>query len=241
MKMRRHSGSFLSKTKTDTNQTKPSVQKNILRSLTSIYAEIDKKHRRLLRSAFLSFAIDFLYTIYHGILGIAGASPWFISMFAFYGILAAMRFTAVLFSFRKHSCNAENFVIKLTGVLLALLSLVLSAVIYISQSRNIAAKHGEIIMITIAAYTFYKITVVIVRAVKQRGRRLGLLSVFMIISYAEAAASVLTLQRSMLVSFGNMDKSDIRLMNTLTGAAVCLFVLILGIYLMLKSKKARKN
>ena len=38
---------------------------------------------------------------------------------------------------------------------------------YISLSRNIAAKHDEIIMITIATYTFCKIAIAVRKAVKQ--------------------------------------------------------------------------
>lgn len=64
-----------------------------------------------------------------------------------------------------------------------------------------------------------------------------LLSVIRCIGYAEVAASVLTLQRSMLVSFGEMSDTDIRTMNILTGSAVCLFVLILGIILITRGKR----
>lgn len=48
------------------------------------------------------------------------------------------------------------------------------------------------------------------------------------IGYAEAAASILTLQRSMLVSFDGMGETEIRMMNILSGSAVYLFVLALG-------------
>lgn len=54
---------------------------------------------------------------------------------------------------------------------------------------------------------------------------------------AEAAASVLTLQRSMLVSFGAMPPETRRMMNALTGAGVCLFVLLAGVCLILKTGK----
>lgn len=126
---------------------------------------------------------------------------------------------------------------KLSGILLTVLSLVLASVSYISLSQNIATKHGEIIMITIATYTFYKITMSIIRAVKQRKNPSMLLKTIQYISYAEMAASVLTLQRSMLVSFGTMDNKQIHFMNATIGAVVCLFVLILGISMMIKSQE----
>ena len=92
-------------------------------------------------------------------------------------------------------------------------------------------------MITIATYTFYKITMSIIRAVKQRKNPSMLLKTIQYISYAEMAASVLTLQRSMLVSFGTMDNKQIHFMNATIGAVVCLFVLILGISMMIKSQE----
>lgn len=96
-------------------------------------------------------------------------------------------------------------------------------------------------MITIAAYTFFKIIMAIVKAVKQHKNPSPLLAVIRNIGYAEAAASILTLQRSMLVSFGTMDNTEAHIMNILTGAAACLYVLIIGMYLLLKKKIEQKR
>ena len=130
---------------------------------------------------------------------------------------------------------------KLCGVLLILLNFVLAGAINISLSQNIATKYGEIVMVTIATYTFSKITMTVIKAVKQRKNPSPLLSVIRSISYAEVAASALTLQRSMLVSFGKMNDTDIHTMNTLTGSVVCLFILILGISLIIKGPKRKEN
>ena len=126
---------------------------------------------------------------------------------------------------------------KISGILLLLLGIVLTAIIDISLSQHIATVYDTITMITIATYTFGKITVTIVNAVRQRRNSSPLLLVIRNIRYAEVAASVLTLQRSMLVSFGEADEWQIYLMNALTGLAVCMFVVVLGILLMIKSGK----
>ena len=90
-------------------------------------------------------------------------------------------------------------------------------------------------MITIATYTFYKITIAVIKAVKQHKNSSLLLKTIRNIRYAEVAASILTLQRSMLVSFGAVEADKIWLMNSVTGAAVCLFVLMLGISMIIKA------
>ena len=199
------------------------------------------KRYRIILSATASLAFNLLYALYHLLLGILNLSLWFIAMCAFYGILATARFSAVLCE-RNHQKSPDNdtelFVMKLSGLLLVVLGVVLATVNYLSLSQNIASKHEEIVMITIATYTFYKITMAILKAVKQHKNPSPLLKTIRSIGYAEVSASILTLQRSMLVSFGSMESGQIRFMNAVTGAAVCLFVLILGLS-MIRTIKSR--
>lgn len=191
-------------------------------------------HQSAVFSAAVAFGCNLLYALYNGVLGIGSRSLWLTTMCAFYSILALMRFFAVLCGRQRASSVSPSFVMKLSGVLMAFLGFVLVAVLHISLMQNTAVKHGEIIMITIAAYTFYKIIMAITRAVRQRKDPSPLLAVIRSIGYADSAASVFTLQRSMLVSFGEMKGEQIRLMNTLTGAGVCLFVFILGVVMLIQ-------
>lgn len=198
---------------------------------------VSEQRYRMVLAAGAGFVLNLLYALYHGVLGVAGLSLWFLTMCAYYTVLGVTRFSAVLCEYKNGSEETEFFVMKLTGLMLILLSLVLSGVNYVSLSGGIAAKYGEILMITIATYTFYKITMAAIRAVRQRKNPSPLLAVIRSIGYAEVAASVLTLQRSMLVSFGAMDHAKAHTMNMLTGAAVCLFVLALGVSLIRRGRR----
>lgn len=205
---------------------------------------IREQRFRAVFSAAVGLLINSLYAFYHGALGVLNQSLWFAAMFAYYVILSSMRFSAILCERKRKFSTSENteyFVAKLCGGLLVLLSFILAGVVYISLSQNIAVRHHEIVMITIAAYTFYKITIAVIRAIKQRKNTDPLLAAIRTIGYAEVAASLLTLQRSMLISFGAMDKRDIDHMNGLTGASVCLFILLLGIFTILRSGKEGKS
>ena len=186
---------------------------------------IRKQRSRIVLFAVFSFSLNLLYAFYHAALGIINQSVWFITMCAYYIVLSTMRLSAVLCERKNRSTlsnGIEYFVMKLCGVLLILLNFILAGAIYISLSQNIATKYGEIIMITIATYTFSKITMTVIKAVKQRKNPSPLLSVIRSISYAEVAASVLTLQRSMLVSFDGMSNTEIHTMNALKiGRASC--------------------
>lgn len=118
---------------------------------------VGEQRFQMVLTAALGFLLNLLYALYHGMLGVIGMSVWLITMCAYYTVLGTMRLSAVLCERRsgaEASDDTEYFVMKMSGVLLVLLSLVLAAVNYISLSQNITAKYGEITMITIAAYTF---------------------------------------------------------------------------------------
>lgn len=200
-------------------------------------------HKRVLGFAGASLACNVLYALYHGILGVLQPSLWFLAMCAFYSILAVLRFCAVLCgreAAKNTAALSEPFVLKASGVLLLVLGAVLAWINAISLSQNIAASYGKITMITIAAYTFYRIAAVIGKAIRQRKNSSLLLIVLRNISCAETAASVLTLQRSMLVSFGRQETGQACIMNALTGAAICALILSLGIFMIIRSRKENK-
>lgn len=205
---------------------------------------LTEQRYRMVMTAALSFIINVLYALYNGIFGILNLSIWFVTMCAYYTILSAMRASAVLCELKNSPADntaTEYFVAKLSGILLAILSFILTVVIYISISESIASKYGTIVMITIATYTFTKITMAIIRAVKQRKNSSMLLAVIRSIGYADVAASVLTLQRSMFASFGDLNGDKAHAMNILTGAAVCFFILVLGIMLIIKGTKNERK
>lgn len=195
----------------------------------------------LLFGAIPSLVCNFLYALYHGVWGVIQGSLWFAALCVFYGILAAARFCAVAFGndakFSRYVCWKLGAV----GTLLILLSAALAWVNVISISQNIAVSYETIPMITIATYTFYKIVAAIVKAVKPRSEQSALLLVLRNISYAEAAASLVTLQRSMLVTFGKMEAEKAGVMNTLTGTVICLFILSLGIIMLIRAGKENRD
>lgn len=185
----------------------------------------DSKRRILLMSA-ASLAINAAYAIYNGVLGFIYGSLWFLTLSAYYIILSVMRFAAV--SCGRKETETEEFVMRFTGVMLVVLSLVLAGSVYYSVRFEVARANGTIVMITIATYTFYKVIAAFVRAAKTAKQRIYLFTALRSIACADAAASVLSLQRSMLVSFKGMSGAEIKLMNTVTGIGVCLFVFVSG-------------
>ncbi len=78
---------------------------------------------------------------------------------------------------------------------------------------------------------FYKLTMSIINMVKARKEKSLLLITLRNIGYSDALVSLLSLQTALFAAFGQAEDEFIPVMNALTGAAVCLMVLGLGIYM----------
>lgn len=102
-------------------------------------------------------------------------------------------------------------------------------IVIVSIKDETATLYGEITMITIATFTFTKITMAIITAVKHKGDPSKLYKAVNAIRYSEVAVSLLTMQQSMLVSFDGADRKSAIILNACTGAGVCFFILGLGI------------
>ncbi|MGN0460771.1 MAG: hypothetical protein ACI4HL_07640 [Ruminococcus sp.] len=222
-----------------TEQIKEFSQKNSL--VNTIF---HNRRHRIVFFATTSLAVNICYAIYNGVLGVVCGSLWFLTMFAYYTILSVMRFNAVIYerkSVLKKTEKPEIFVMRFTGIMLMVLSFVLSGSVYYSNFYDVATKNGKFVMITIATYTFYKVTIAIVNAVKTAKHRSPLLTTIRNIGCADAVVSIMSLQRSMLVSFKGMNQKEIMVMNTLTGIAVCLFVFIFGLVMATGKIGGNKN
>lgn len=176
------------------------------------------------------FLFNLIFAIYNCVLGLITESWWFVAVGAYYVIISVMRFTVILFSSGNKSCG--SFVIRFSGVMLFLISIVLCGIVYMTLEKDVAVEYHEIVMITMALYAFIKITVAVIDFVKSKSTQDVFMKTLQSIAVADAVVSIYSLQRSMLVSFGNMAESDIMIFNTLSGAGMCAIVICIGIYLM---------
>lgn len=115
--------------------------------------------------------------------------------------------------------------------------LILVGSIILSLKYDIYKGHSEIIMIALAAYTFYKLVTAIVNFRKARKDDEATIFTIRNINIAEALISLLNLQMAMFQSFGTGETENSHVMNIISGAAVSLLVLILGLLLVVKASK----
>ena len=190
------------------------------------------KIRNLVRSPYTSLVINAVYALGNCMIGFLNTSWWFITVGAYYTVLAITRFSVLQIK-RKASgdYDIELFARRITGILLVVLSFCIVGVNIMSAVKDRGTAFHEIVMITIATYTFTKITIAIIGMVKAKRSASPVLTILRNIALADACVSIYTMQRSMLVSFPGMEAADILLLNIFTGTAVWIVVLVLGINL----------
>lgn len=187
---------------------------------------------KIAKNPYTSLAVNVAYAVGNCVLGFHAHSWWFITVGAYYVVLTTTRIS-VLQIWRRAEGNydTELFAKRITGILLVVLSLCIVGVNILSALKDRGTAFHEIVMITIATYTFTKITIAIIGMVKVKHTASPVKKTLRNISLADACASIYTMQRSMLVSFPGMEVAEIQLLNILTGTAVWLIVLFLGINL----------
>lgn len=183
----------------------------------------------------IRFAINLMFALYNCVLGIVSDSVWFLTVGAYYIILSVMRISVIAFSQRAE--ETDSFIMKFTGGMLFALSVILCFTVYLSVGRMGAIAHNEIVMITIALYAFTKLTLAIVGFIKNGKKNSARLKTLTSITITDAVVSIYSLQRSMLVTFEGMTNEDIALFNALSGAGMCIIVILIGLNLIVKKEK----
>ncbi len=195
---------------------------------------------RAIEKAVISLVCNLIFAFYNGILGARSSSLIFVASAVYYLMLCVMRFLAVMLH-RRRSREADRRAAGIIGVMLIALSLAFQAMVIISMKFQTAARYGTVPMITIATFTFVKITTAVITALRCRRSHAGFLKAVNAIRYAEVAVSLLTMQQSMLVSFGDGNDPSSVVLNACTGAGVCIFIVTLGIQTVKNSRKENQN
>lgn len=191
--------------------------------------------------------VSVAYTVYNGVIGIYSHSAWFVTMAFYYSLLGIMRYQAVRtqrFTARmedkKQAKRKEYAVLKTDGILILLLNLALCGIIILTITKGEGKKYPEVMVISIAAYTFYKITVAILNLIKVRKMKSAILIVIRNIGFADALVSLFSLQITMYASL-NESAGIANLMNAVTGLGVGILISLLGASMIYEAAKEKNK
>lgn len=166
-------------------------------------------------------------------------------MFAYYVMLGVMRFFLVKHTTKFKANEEEKIEIKkyiVSGWLLLFMNLALAVIVFFMVYWNKTFYHHMITTIAMAAYTFFTFIFAIVNLVKYKKYNSPVYSSAKTISLIAGAVSILTLESTMLTTFGtNESPLFAQLMLSLTGVAVIGFAVTMAIIMIIKGNRLLNN
>lgn len=120
------------------------------------------------------------------------------------------------------------------------ITLMLSCIALSMVLEQKAPAFSDVFVITSAAYTFYILTLSIVDLVRYRKYKSPVLSAAKAVRFVQALISLLSLEASMLVQFGDDDRYR-RLMLSLSGAGVWATTAAISVYMIVRANQEMKK
>ncbi len=197
-------------------------------------------------SLFGGFAWNAVYAVFQLCLGIYHHTFWYYSLAGYYLFLGVMRFSLASYT-RRHN-PGEDMVAELKryrncGIVFLLMNLALALIIFFMVYWDRTFRHHQITTIAMAAYTFFSFTMAIINIVKYRKIGSPVYSASKAISLAAACVSMLTLEATMLTTFGDgtMDLLTRRIFLGATGGVISVFIIGMAIYMIVRATKQLKR
>lgn len=220
--------------------------KNLLEQNTYARRYLDQWECRARVSLYGGLGFNLLYAVFNGITSVLYHSVWTGAVCIYYLVLALMRFLLIKSdrAVSRAQDHPASYAIglrryRLTGVLMLVLNLAMSAMIVQMLWQNKGHSYPGFMIYASAAHTFYTVVVAIISLFKHLGLHTPVFSAAKMLSFATALMSLLTLQTGLLAQFGD-DQAFRRLMNGITGGCVVVAVFSMAIFMVMRSSKALK-
>ncbi len=197
---------------------------------------------RMNLSLFGGFVWNAVYAVFQLCLGIYHHTFWYYSLAAYYFCLGVMRFSLANFT-RTHK-PGENMTAELKryrncGIVFLLMNLALALIIFFMVYWNRTFYHHQITTIAMAAYTFFSFTMAIINILKYSKIGSPVYSASKAISLAAACVSMLTLEATMLTTFGDGSMSLLsrKIFLGATGGVISAFIIGMAIYMIARATR----
>ena len=203
---------------------------------------------RTVAFAIISFTVSVLYSVSHVVISVMEKSVWF-GMLAFYYLTLAFMRGGVL-TYQKGKKNKTEYdkkiyqikTFKNVGILLITVTVALTVAVLQMVLINRHFEYAGLMIFVIATYTFYKITMSIINIIKSRKQTDLTIQAVRYINLADSAVSLLALQTALLSAFGGNELGiTSAIMNGITGLVVISFIITIGAFMILKSKKEKEK
>ncbi len=195
-----------------------------------------------------SFIINVAFLIYNFTIGLMYDSIWNSTISGYYLLLIIMRFSVLICEHKwrniddeaKHKKRITLF--RTIGFLLAVSDIAVNGLVLLMLANDRPVDVSEIAAIATAAYTTYKIIIAIYNFSKTRKQENLSLFCLKIISLMDALVSLITLQNTLILTFGNFEEMSTMMFWTSFTITIIMFALtVFLIWYGHKMAKEEKN
>ncbi len=188
-----------------------------------------------------TFVLNVAYALMQLGLGFRHSSAWYLSLSAYYILIAVSRFGLL----RHVGLNGtgvdrrtELVRYRITAIFLLFINSSIGAMIFYMLFDGVEIVHHEITAIAMAAYTFTAVTLSVVNIVKYRKYNNPVFSAAKAVSLAAALVSVISLENSMITAFGTPDDGELlSIITAVSGGVITALLLAMSVYIIVKTTK----
>lgn len=193
-----------------------------------------------------SFLWNSAYAVLQLLLGIRYESAWYYSLAVYYFLLAIMRFFLVRHSTRNlpgEKMREELVRYRLCGEIFLVMNLALTTMIFYMIFRGQRVSHHEIVTIMLAMFTFITFVTAIVNIFVYRKYNSPVYSASKAVNLTAACVSMLTLESTMLATFGNAEMTEEyqKLFLGISGGVLSVGIITMSLYMIITSTKKIKH
>lgn len=185
------------------------------------------------------------YGVFQLALGFWHHTFWYYSLAGYYISLAVIRYFLARYTTKnKAGRNLKEELLKYRacGIAFLIMNVALTFIIFFMVYWNRTFVHHQITTIAMATYTFTAFTMAIINVFKYCKYNSPVYWSTKAISLAAACVSMLTLEATMLTTFGtDTDMHFRKLMLGISGAAVSIFIISMAIYMIVNGTKKIKS
>lgn len=191
----------------------------------------------------VAFIVNIGYAIFNGVIGIVSNSIWFGALSLYYIVLSALKAYVLINAKRINKLDGDQSMRKYRlykncGLSLIILSFALSGAVVQMALTDKGFKYADLMIYAAALYAFYKLTIAIIQFVKSRRHGRTINETLGLINLSDGLVSMLALQTALLAAFGDGNN---KLYNAITGTAVMLIIIAIGIYMTATAKNKILN
>ncbi len=195
----------------------------------------------------LSFAIpmNLIFGMVQLYSAILNNSVWYYTLSAYYILLAVVR--SVLLRYAQayrlgFNVITESKYYRFSGIMLLIMDLTVGTIVSCIVLMDMGFTHPPIITVAVAVGTFTAIVFALRNLLVYHNYRTPVMSASMVISFVTVLMAFLSMETALIASFGQgLTMTAKRVITAITGGTVCIAILAISIYMIVRSTRYIKS